>query len=98
MTSNLVTSFETESKAFNVIPEKVELRGTVRTLSLNMRDIAEEQIKRIAENTASAFGAKAKVTYNRNYPVMVNHADQTNFMADVAKSVVGEQNVETNMD
>jgi hippurate hydrolase len=93
-----VTSFETESKAFNVIPEKVELRGTVRTLSLNMRDIAEEQIKRIAENTASAFGAKAKVTYNRNYPVMVNHADQTNFMADVAKSVVGEQNVETNME
>ena len=93
-----ITSFETESKAFNVIPEKVELRGTVRTLSPDMRDTAEEQIKCIAKNTAAAFGANANVTYNRNYPVMVNHHNQTNFMADVAKSVVGEQNVETNME
>ncbi|WGI21287.1 M20 aminoacylase family protein [Amylibacter sp. IMCC11727] len=93
-----VTSFETESKAFNVIPEKVELRGTVRTLSPDMRDIAEEQITRIAENTAAAFGATAKVTYNRNYPVMVNHDAQTEFMADVAKSVVGDHNVEVGME
>lgn len=93
-----ITSFETESKAFNVIPEKVELRGTVRTLSPDMRDTAEEQIKCIAQNTAAAFGANANVTYDRNYPVMVNHHDQTNFMADVAKSVVGEHNVETNME
>ncbi len=93
-----VTSFETESKAFNVIPEKVELRGTVRTLSPDMRDIAEKQITRIAENTAAAFGATAKVTYNRNYPVMVNHDAQTEFMADVAKSVVGDHNVEVGME
>ena len=93
-----ITSFETESKAFNVIPEKVELRGTVRTLSPDMRDTAEEQIKCIAQNTAAAFGANANVTYDRNYPVMVNHHDQTNFMADVAKSVVGDHNVETNME
>nr|WP_325248462.1 M20 aminoacylase family protein [Amylibacter sp.] len=93
-----VTSFETESKAFNVIPERVELKGTVRTLSPAVRDMAEEQIKRIAENTAAAFGATANVTYERNYPVMVNHEDQTAFMGDVAKSVVGDHNVNTNME
>ncbi|GGA06853.1 M20 aminoacylase family protein [Neptunicoccus cionae] len=93
-----VTSFETESKAFNVIPEKVELRGTVRTLSPAMRDMAEEQIKRIAENTAAAFGATAKVNYQRNYPVMVNHEAQTEFMADVAKDVAGAHNVNTDME
>ena len=93
-----VTSFETESKAFNVIPENVELRGTVRTLSPSMRDTAEEQIKRIAENTAAAFGATAKVTYDRNYPVMVNHDDQTEFMANVARTVVGDHNVNDDME
>ncbi len=93
-----VTSFETESKAFNVIPENVELRGTVRTLSPAMRDTAEEQIKRIAENTAAAFGATAKVTYDRNYPVMVNHDDQTEFMANVARTVVGDHNVNDDME
>ena len=92
-----ITSFETESKAFNVIPEHVELRGTVRTLSPSVRDMAEEQISRIAENTAAAFGATAKVTYDRNYPVTVNHEKETVFMADVARSLVGDANVDDNM-
>ena len=63
-----------------------------------MRDTAEEQIKRIAENTAAAFGATAKVTYDRNYPVMVNHDDQTEFMANVARTVVGDHNVNDDME
>lgn len=88
-----VTSFETESKAFNVIPERVELRGTVRTLDPDVRDLAEENIKRIAESTAAAFGATAEVTYDRNYPVMANHDAQTKFAADVAREVSGDQNV-----
>ncbi len=92
-----ITSFETESNAYNVIPENVHLRGTVRTLAPEVRDLAEAQVKRIAENTAAAFGATAQVTYERNYPVMVNAEAETDFAAAVAKSVAGDQNVHENI-
>ncbi|MEM6618648.1 MAG: M20 aminoacylase family protein [Pseudomonadota bacterium] len=88
-----LTSFETESKAHNVIPQHVELRGTVRTLEAEVRDLCEARVKAVAEGTAAAFGATARVDYHRNYPVMVNDADEAGFAADVAKDVVGPQNV-----
>ena len=84
-----VTSFETESKAHNVIPQKVQLRGTVRTLDPAVQDLAEANLKRLAETTAEAFGAKAAVAYKRNYPVMVNSDEPTEFAADVARVVSG---------
>ncbi len=84
-----ITSFETSSNAFNVIPQSVLLKGTVRTLSAQNRDLAEARITQICEGVASAFGATATVNYNRNYPVMVNHDDQTAFAAEVAKAVSG---------
>lgn len=85
-----VTSFETSSKAFNVIPQKVTLRGTVRTLSPEVRDLAQERVTAIAEGTAQMMGARAKVNYMRGYPVMVNSEAQTEFAAQVAASVAGE--------
>lgn len=84
-----VTSFETSSKAFNVIPQRVTLRGTVRTLSREMRDLAERRLKAIAESTAVTFGATADIRYMRGYPVMVNHDEQTAFAAEVARAVSG---------
>ena len=47
-----VTSFEISSKAFNVIPQRVELRGTVRTMSPEMRDLAEARIGEICQGIA----------------------------------------------
>ncbi|WP_342075230.1 M20 aminoacylase family protein [Yoonia sp. SS1-5] len=84
-----VTSIESSSKAFNVIAQRVHLKGTVRTMSAGMRDMAETRLKAICEGTAATFGATAEVTYYRGYPCMVNHDDQTAFAADVAKSVAG---------
>ncbi len=84
-----VTSFETSSKAHNVIPATVKLRGTVRTLNKDVQDLAEERLIKIAETTAEAFGASAKVDYERGYPVMVNSVDQTEFAAEVAAAVSG---------
>ena len=85
-----VTSFETSSKAFNVIPQKVHLKGTVRTLSPEMRDLAEERIKGICEGVAATFGGSVVVDYHRGYPVMVNSDEQTEFAAEVAKAVSGD--------
>ncbi|WP_411351108.1 M20 aminoacylase family protein [Leisingera aquaemixtae] len=84
-----VTSFETSSKAFNVIPQKVQIKGTVRTMSKEMRDLAEKRIKEVCTGIAATFGGTADVTYNRGYPVMVNHEEQTEFAAKVAASVSG---------
>lgn len=85
-----VTSIESSSKAFNVIAQRVHLKGTVRTMSKDMRDLAETRLKAISEGTAAAFGATADVQYHRGYPCMVNHEDQTAFAADVARDVAGD--------
>ncbi len=85
-----VTSIESSSKAFNVIAQRVQLKGTVRTMSKGMRALAQTRLTALAEGTAQAFGARADVNYIKGYPVMVNSEDQTAFAADVARSVAGD--------
>lgn len=85
-----VTSFVTESQAFNVIPQKVQLRGTVRTMDAALRDLAEARIGALVEHTAAAYGATAALRYMRAYPVMVNTDAETDFAAEVARKVSGD--------
>jgi len=85
-----VTSFQTSSNAFNVIPQGVHLKGTVRTMSAAMRALAEARIRALAEHVTAGFGGSAGVDYHRGYPVMVNHAEQTEFAAAVAARVAGD--------
>lgn len=85
-----VTSFETSSHAHNVIPQSVTLRGTVRTLNADVRDLAQKRLTKIAEGTAATFGAAARVDYERGYPVMINSEAQTGFAAEVARAVSGD--------
>ncbi len=84
-----VTSFRTESNAYNVIPQQVELRGTVRTLDESLRDTAEARVRALAEHTSAAFGATAELRYDRGYPVMSNHVDETQYAAEVAHKISG---------
>ncbi len=84
-----VTSFETASKAFNVIPPSVQIKGTVRTMSKECRELAEKRIKEICSGIATTFGGSADLTYHRGYPVMANSEEQTEFAAEVARSVSG---------
>jgi len=84
-----ITSFETSSKAFNVIPSSVHLKGTVRTMDKAVQQFAEKRINEIVTHTAAAFGAEAEVIYHLGYPVMVNHQAQTEFAAKVAADVAG---------
>lgn len=87
-----VGTFETDSVASNVIAHTARLRGTVRTLDPEYRAIAEERVRRIAEDTASAFGAKAEMTWTPGYPATVNSPDETAFAAEAAKAVSGSVN------
>ena len=85
-----ITSFETSSTAFNVIPQEVKIKGTVRTLDPDVRDLAEKEYLRITELTAEAMGGSADAKFTRGYPVMSNSSEQTEFAAKVARDVVGE--------
>jgi len=85
-----VTSVSTSSNAFNVIPASAHLRGTVRTLSPEIRDLAEARMQALCDAVGAGFGGKVRFDYQRSYPVMANHADQTAFAADVARSVSGQ--------
>jgi amidohydrolase len=84
--------------AFNVIPQEVTLRGTVRTLSPQMRDLAEERMNKIVTSVADAFGATAELTFLRGYPVTANHDEQTDFAAGIAETIAGEGKVNRSID
>lgn len=79
----------------NVIPQTGQLIGTVRTLSPAVRDEIEVRLKHVVETTAATYGVSAQLTYEREYPVLVNHDDQTEFAAAVAREVAGVGSVET---
>lgn len=85
-----VTSFETVTTAFNVIPNAVTLRGTVRTLDPEVQDMCEARLKDVVRNTAAAFGASAEITYQRNYPVTVNAETETQHAIEAATRVAGD--------
>jgi amidohydrolase len=80
-------------EAFNIIPERVTLCGTVRTLSGAVRELAETRLRGIAEGTAAAFGAKALVNYEHGVPVTVNDPEKTKLAVRVAREVAGDNNV-----
>jgi hippurate hydrolase len=81
----------------NVIPQMAQLRGTARSLAEDVRVLLEKRLHQVVEATAAAYGAKAKLTYQRNYPVLVNHERETDFAAGVAKQIVGERLVDTSL-
>ena len=80
--------------AYNVIPEHVELAGTVRSLRKEVGDLAERRMRELCEGIGAAFGASVSVHYKPNYPVTFNHPEETVFAADVAAEVAGETKVQ----
>ena len=79
--------------ARNVIPQTAELRGTVRTLTAEVRELVEKRVREVVEGVATITGARIDLVYERGYPVTVNHGSQTEFATQVAKEVAGDANV-----
>nr|WP_250811753.1 M20 aminoacylase family protein [Neorhizobium tomejilense] len=92
-----VTRFDAGT-AYNIIPDQATLWGTVRTLSEENRDLAENRIRQIVEGIVSAHGAGAEIDYYRQCPVTFNHDLETDHAIGVATEVVGASNVDTNVD
>lgn len=90
-----VTKFSA-GEAYNVIPERVTLAGTVRTVASELRDFAEEQIPVVARGIAESLGAAIEFRYARAVPVTVNQTAETHLALQAARNLVGTANVEDN--
>ena len=81
--------------AWNVLPEECLIRGSIRTLSEEMRTQTVASIKRISNDVASAFGASAICEVRSGYPVTLNDKTATERALAAATHVVGSENVVT---
>src|ERR1700687_3646783 len=79
--------------ARNVIPQTAELKGTVRTLTPEVRKLVEKRVREVVAGGARIAGATIDIEYERGYPVTVNHASQTEVATQVAKEIAGDANV-----
>jgi amidohydrolase len=92
-----VTKFQSGS-SFNIIPNEAVLAGTVRTLDETVRDLAEKRIHQVVEGLVAAHGATADLEYERACPVTFNHAAETDHAAAAARQIVGDANVNAEVD
>ncbi|MDA9406968.1 M20 aminoacylase family protein [Bradyrhizobium sp. CCBAU 45384] len=79
---------------YSIIPENVEIGGTVRTLLPELRNFAEQQILASAQGIARAFGAQVEVEYHRHIPVTINQVEETNMAIRAASKLVGSASVD----
>ncbi|MGR3624189.1 M20 aminoacylase family protein [Pseudophaeobacter sp.] len=84
-----VTSAETSSKAFNVIPDRAEVRGTIRTHSPQVRALIPERLQAITDGVTQSFGGSAEVEFHIGVPVTVNDAGATEHARQAAETVAG---------
>jgi len=80
---------------WNVIPQEVVLRGTVRTFKPDVQDLIEQRMRSIVAGIAAMFEMTATVRYERRYPATVNHEAETRHALAAATAVVGAANVDT---
>lgn len=83
--------------AANVIPETARLEMSVRSFDPEVRKTLDQRIRTLAENHAAGYGARAEIEYVPGYPVLVNHDQETAFAVEVAKELLGEENVVDNL-
>ena len=83
--------------ASNVIPASAELKGTVRSLKGEVRDLMEKRMNEVCAGVAQQTGARIALSYDRGYPVVMNHPAETGMAATVAGQIAGNAQVDTNM-
>jgi amidohydrolase len=81
----------------NVIPQTALMRGTARSLVPEVQDLLDNRLKDVVEGTARLYGASAKLTYRRDYPVTRNHPEKADFAAAVAQEIAGKDRVNTDV-
>jgi hippurate hydrolase len=79
--------------AYNILPERVTLKGTTRWFKPAVGDAIEDGMRRLATGIAASFGATAEVHYNRHVPATINDPAATDLAVRAAQVVSGESRV-----
>ena len=82
---------------FNIIPQKANFIGTIRTVNPATRIDVHKQFTQICEATALAYGCVADVSVIKGYPVTVNDIESSDKAIEVASSLFGKNSVKTNL-
>jgi len=77
----------------NIIPSEIVVTGTARSYTPAIRDLIQKRLTDLAHAQAAAFGCSAEVHYDRRYPPLVNHAEQTAVAVAAASALVGADKV-----
>ena len=85
-----------DPKSPNIIPSTIEVTGTARSYTPDVRDTLERRLGEIARIQAQVFGCAAELHYNRRYPPLVTHAAQTDISVAAAAELVGQDHVQSN--
>ncbi len=88
-----VSTLRTGGDSFNVLPQTVHMKGTMRALRQEVREMVEQRLRGMVEHIAAAYGAAATFDFHPSYPVTVNHEAETAFAAEVAEGIAGEGRV-----
>ncbi|MDI1245905.1 MAG: M20 family metallopeptidase [Rhodoferax sp.] len=80
-------------EATNVIPNRCELQGTVRTFSFDVLDQIEQRMRVMTEHLCAASGLRADFEFKRNYPPTINSAAEADFARQVMAGIVGADQV-----
>ena len=81
--------------AYNVIPNEIEMKGTVRCFSSKVQESIENQMEQITSSICSAYGADYELGYERRYPATINTAEEVTISEKVAKNISGDEMVHT---
>jgi amidohydrolase len=79
--------------AYNVIPEMVEMKGTVRAFSPETTRAIEARIRQTVEMTAQAMGGRGELDFNYGYPAVINDKETTQRLIAAAKELLGDEAV-----
>ncbi len=80
--------------ASNIIPDEVELVGTVRSLTPSVREALKSGIERVTRGVADSFGMDYRFDFEYGYPVLMNDPTMSGLVASVCSEAIGKENVE----
>jgi amidohydrolase len=80
--------------AFNIIPDEVELLGTLRSLNSRVREEVKSRIEEVAQGTAHSFGMDYRFDFEYGYPVLINEMEMTKLVIEACSKGIGKGKVE----
>jgi len=81
-------------EAHNVIPEQIDLWGSLRALNVEVRDFLQNRLEEMVPLLAKTFRGLGTIKYHRNYPQVINDESLTNLVLNITRDSFGDENLE----